>query len=377
MKAGLYIHVPFCRQACRYCDFFFTVSLQYQDAYVEALLSELEYRAGTLSGRVLDSLYLGGGTPSLLSGRNLDRIMEAVRTGYALAPDAEITVECNPDDLSVSYLKGLKNAGVNRLSIGIQSFHDRDLELMRRSHNAKQALAALERAGRAGFRNLTVDLIYGIPGQSESEWNENLQRVRGLPVMHVSAYHLTFEPHTVFEHWRKKGRLKPVDDELSERMYLLLRETLTGWGYEHYEISNFALEGGRSRHNQRYWNGEPYMGFGPSAHSYDGQTRSWNVASLKGYLKAVEDRTTPTGSETLTPGDRYHDALIMSLRTSQGVGREEIRVRCGARFEEWLIRKAGPLVEDGSLVEDGGRFIIPPGHWLMGDHIIRELFLDE
>jgi len=375
-QSGIYIHIPFCRQACRYCDFYFTVSQQYRDDFVEALLTEIRLRKSPLTPGI-GTVYFGGGTPSRLSPAMIESILSALHGAFSLSPHAELTLEANPDDLTPAYLRALSSMGINRLSVGIQSFHQQDLALMRRSHDAGQALRVIPEARDAGFSNINMDLIYGVPGQGLGQWEFNLEQTLKLDPTHLSAYHLTFEPHTVFEHWRKKGRLKPVDDELSERMYLLLRETLTGWGYEHYEISNFALEGGRSRHNQRYWNGEPYMGFGPSAHSYDGQTRSWNVASLKGYLKAVEDRTTPTGSETLTPGDRYHDALIMSLRTSQGVGREEIRVRCGARFEEWLIRKAGPLVEDGSLVEDGGRFIIPPGHWLMGDHIIRELFLDE
>lgn len=376
MKAGLYIHVPFCRQACRYCDFFFTVSLKYRDAYVEALLKELAYRADELAGVEVDSFYLGGGTPSLLSERNLNRIMEMARTTYDISGDAEITIECNPDDLTASYCTVLKNAGVNRLSIGIQSFHNRDLELMRRSHSDKQSLVALANAASSGFENITIDLIYGIPGQTVKEWREHLSRISGLPVKHLSAYHLTFEPHTVFDHWRKKGRLIPVADEVSGEMYSTLRETMAGLEFEHYEVSNFAVSGWRSRHNQRYWTGEPYLGLGPSAHSYDGTARSWNIASLKGYVESVEKRSTPTDSEILTPEEKYHDTLITSLRTSRGISPMEIRNRCGQEPENWFRKKAGPRLQMGDLIETGGRMIIPPDRWLMCDHIIRELFMD-
>lgn len=372
---GIYIHIPFCRQACRYCDFFFTVSLKHEDELINALLLEVKYRSAENRNQPMGSIYLGGGTPSLLSAGNLEKIMQALRHNYRISADAEVTMECNPDDLNKERLDEFRSVGFNRLSIGIQSFADHELKLMRRSHSAIQAASSVEASWAAGFENITVDLIYGIPGQTLEGWTENILRALALPVSHLSAYHLTFEKGTVFDHWRKKGRISPVPEEQSEGMYRILREKMLESGFEHYEISNFARSGFRSRHNQLYWSGEPYLGLGPSAHSYDGTHRSWNVASLKGYMDAVsEDRARET--ETLSVRERYHDYLITSLRTSKGVERKYILKQFGRETSDYFEREASHFVSEGSLRAEGERLYIDPERWLLADQIISRLFLE-
>jgi oxygen-independent coproporphyrinogen-3 oxidase len=371
---GLYIHIPFCRQACRYCDFYFTVSLKYQDEFVEALLLELEKRSAQYKGWEMGSLYLGGGTPSLLSYGNLMRIMEGVQRLYKISPEAEITFECNPDDLMPGRLQELKNAGINRLSIGIQSFVEQELQLMRRSHNAAQAVKSVEDAAIAGFKNTTVDLIYGIPGQTEEGWIQNISRALTLPVTHLSAYHLTYEPGTVFDHWRKKGKIVPVTDELSEKMYKILRLKLEESGFEHYEISNFAREGARSRHNQLYWSGDAYLGFGPSAHSFEGSQRSWNVSSLKDYMAGIAADLPINEYESLSNKEQYHDYLITTLRTTRGADPEFIRMQFGKELGDHFDDRSSRFITAGDMLYIGKRLVIDQERWLMADHIMRELF---
>lgn len=371
---GLYLHIPFCRQACRYCDFFFSVSLRYVDAYVDSLVREIESGAGDQSGTCLETLYLGGGTPSVLSQAQMEKILTAVHQQYEFKEDAERTIECNPDDLSPSHLKQLRALGFNRISIGIQSFHQRDLELMRRSHNAAQAEQSVRDAASAGFENITMDLIYGIPGQNLQEWEENINKALSLPVSHISAYHLSFEPGTVFDHWRKKERLLPVHEEESIKQYKLLRERLLESEFDHYEISNFALNGKMSQHNMIYWSGKPYLGMGPSAHSYDGQKRSWNVSSLKKYMEGIKARKAVSETENLSPEEKYHDYLITSLRTKWGADPEHMRQQFGDDLLEHFQTKSSTFLNQGSMVYVADRWTIHPDHWLIADHILRELF---
>lgn len=374
---GLYIHIPFCKQACRYCDFYFTVSHQYQDPYTGVLLKELELRASEQEqGGNLGSLYFGGGTPSLLSKGNLERILATVKRHYRFSKNPEISIECNPDDLDQSRIDLISELGFNRVSLGIQSFRDEDLTLMRRSHNAAQAEKAVHGLAAAGFDNITVDLIYGIPGQDLSHWEENIRKATELPVNHISAYHLTYEAGTVFDHWRKKGRIKPVYEEDSVAMYRLLREKLTGAGFEHYEISNFAREGWHSRHNQLYWSGRPYLGFGPSAHSFSGKTRLWNVASLKQYMQALEEGLPFSEREELTEKECYHDYIITSLRTSAGADPAVILKRFGEEIQKIFLSRCRSFIKSGRMTERDSRVSIEPDSWLLADHIMRELFLE-
>jgi len=372
----IYIHIPFCRQACRYCDFFFSVSLRYLDSYVDRLVEEIIQRSATNPGTKLDTLYLGGGTPSLLTEQHLDRMVSALLRFHSFREEPEWTIECNPDDLDQKRLSYLRSIGFNRLSIGIQSFNEQDLELMRRSHSARQAAASVQAAASSGFRNISIDLIYGIPGQSVEQWEENIEKALRLPVSHISAYHLTFEPGTVFDHWRKKGRLLPVHEEESVQQYNILRKKLLPAGFEHYELSNFGLAGYRSEHNMIYWSGKPYLGFGPSAHSYDGVSRSWNFSSLKGYLEGIAGGRAISETEHLSTKEHYHDYLITSLRTRWGCDPKHLEKKFGLTYREYFETKARSYLEAGILYYTEGRIVINPERWLIADHILRELFMD-
>jgi len=373
---GIYIHIPFCRRACRYCDFFFTVSLKYLDRFVDTLVEEIRQNGESGPFRSLGTLYLGGGTPSVLSPAHLDKIINAILRYYTFREDPEWTIECNPDDLDISRIKMLQTMGFNRLSIGIQSFHDRDLEIMNRSHNAEQAEASVRMAASSGFENISIDLIYGVPGQSSREWGENLEKALILPVSHLSAYHLTFEQGTVFDHWRKLGRLAPVTDEESVHQYRILRKKLISAGFDHYELSNFARGKKVSEHNMLYWSGEPYLGMGPSAHSYDGERRSWNISSLKEYTERVASGKERGNAELLTITDRYHDYLITSLRTKWGADPAYIEKSFGEKYRQHFESKAGPFLESGKMYETEGQVVIDPEGWLICDHILRALFMD-
>lgn len=372
---GIYIHIPFCRQACRYCDFYFTVSHQFQDRFCASLLKEIEIRAAHQEGEEMQSLYFGGGTPSMLSVANLKSIIEKLKQYYRFSGDAEITIECNPDDLDKVKLSLLRELGFNRISLGIQSFHEEDLKLMRRSHNAGQAVDAVEDAASVGFDNITIDLIYGIPGQSLEGWKDNILKALDLPVKHISAYHLSFEEGTVFDHWRKKGRISPLPENESIMMFRLLRQELGEAGFEHYEISNFAKEGWWSRHNRLYWSGNAYLGFGPSAHSYKGSSRYWNVSSLKKYMNALEKGDIIEEEEVLSEKERYHDYLITSLRTKEGVDLQLLADHFGEEVLQHFTKRARLFVKEGQMMEKKERMAILPDSWLLADHIMRELFM--
>ncbi|HER07747.1 MAG TPA: radical SAM family heme chaperone HemW [Bacteroides sp.] len=372
--AGIYLHIPFCKQACRYCDFFFSVSVRYKTQFVDCLLDEIRLRKQEGVDNQAETLYLGGGTPSLLNGEELDRILDVLHRQYTFGNDAEWTIECNPDDLDRDYLEGLRKRGFNRISIGIQSFREEDLKLMRRSHTAEQGEMAVLEAARAGFENITMDLIYGIPGQTLRHWEESVSKALSLPLSHLSAYHLTFEPGTVFDHWRIKNRLSPVSEETSEQMYRLLRDQLEQEGFDHYEISNFARNGNISEHNMIYWTGNPYTGYGPSAHSYDGTLRSWNISSLKGYMDGIARDEPVKEVERPNLTEKYHDYLITSLRTRWGADPDYIREQFGQEIHACFEKGAERYLREGTMWLQEGKVAITPGKWLITDHILRELF---
>ena len=376
LTKGIYIHVPFCRQACRYCDFYFTVSLRYLDDFINALVEEIRQKGEGFRGRPLETLYLGGGTPSLLSASHLDKILNALHRHYSFRQQPEWTMECNPDDLDKASLEKLKSLGFNRLSIGVQSFIERDLQIMRRSHNARQAEESVRMAGSAGFNQITMDLIYGIPGQTAAEWEWNIEKALSLPVNHLSAYHLTFEPGTIFDHWRKKGKLLPVPEEESVTLYRILREKLIAAGFEHYELSNFGRGNIVSGHNMLYWNGSSYLGLGPSAHSYDGKSRSWNIASLKEYVARISSGKSISETEKLTPREKYHDYLITSLRTKWGADASHIEQAFGEKYSRYFEKQAKTFLSTGAMSKKHSHWMIEAGHWLITDHILRALFID-
>jgi len=373
---GIYIHIPFCRKACRYCDFFFSVSLHYLDKFVDSLVNEIRHKGEANQGKLLETFYLGGGTPSLLSPDHLEKILNAINRYHTFREDSEWTIECNPDDLEKATLKTLYQMGFNRLSIGVQSFHQRDLEIMRRSHHAGQAEEGIKQAAACGFENLTMDLIYGIPGQSTKEWEQNIDTALSLPVNHLSAYHLTFEPGTVFDHWRRKGRLAPVAEEESVEQYRIMREKLLPGGFDHYELSNFAHGESFSKHNMLYWTGQPYQGLGPSAHSYDGERRSWNISSLNEYMDRITSGKKTGENEQLTWREKYHDYLITSLRTRWGADPIHIERTFGKEFRDHFEKKAQAFLHSGSMISNDGKLAIDPGQWLITDHVLRDLFMD-
>ena len=371
--AGLYFHIPFCKRLCAYCDFFHSVELGRGDALVEAMHRELEAAAPFLSDRHVRTIYFGGGTPSLLPPARLQELMDHAAALLDCSAVEERTMEANPDDLDGAYLEALARTEIDRLSVGVQSFDDGALRLMNRRHTAAQAEQALRRAQEAGFRNVTLDLIFGIPGFGEPSLRQSLEKAVGLAPGHISAYHLTIEPATAFGRRAARGTFGPVDGRTSEREYALVHETLTAAGYCHYEVSNYAREGFRARHNSAYWTGDEYLGIGPSAHSFARGIRRWGVASLEEYLR-LAGTDALYGSEWLSERDRYNECVMTGLRTAEGVDPDRIGALFGERRRERFLREAGPLEAAGLLVRHGVRLAIPAERFLLSDSVIERFF---
>jgi oxygen-independent coproporphyrinogen-3 oxidase len=370
----LYLHIPFCRQACHYCDFHFSTSQKNRAQLVEAMMIELELRKDELPGTKLDTIYFGGGTPSLLSEQELKFIFDSITKQFTIAEGAEITLEANPDDLSADYLRLLRSVPVNRLSIGIQSFRDEDLQLMNRVHSAAEGKAAVKRAQDAGFGNLTLDLIYGIPGLSDADWQQNLSTISGLGVPHLSAYCLTVEPRTALAHLVKTGKVSPVDEEQSARQFLALAEFAAANGFQHYEISNFAKEGFIAKHNSSYWFGEPYLGIGPSAHSFHGKTRRWNIANNAQYMKRIMSKAPAYEEETLSETDQFNEYVMTRLRTQWGLGSVKMNERFGKGWTGMLFESAKKWIRSGDLEESAGILRLTRKGKFISDAIAADLF---
>jgi putative oxygen-independent coproporphyrinogen III oxidase len=369
---GLYLHIPFCKQACYYCNFHFSTSLRQKGKMVEAILKELELQRNFLGGAELGSLYFGGGTPSLLETSELVQIFEQIHRLHPVSADAEITLEANPDDLSTEKLQELKKyTPVNRLSIGIQSFAEEDLRWMNRAHTATHARSCLDEALAAGFRDLTIDLIYGSPTTPNEQWAENLRIAFDYGIPHLSCYCLTVEDGTALGTFVRRGQQPPVDEERAAEQFTMLIEAAAIHGYEHYEISNFALPGRYARHNTNYWRNEPYLGVGPSAHSYNGKVRQWNIANNALYIKALEEGRIPFEHEVLTPEQRYNEYIMTSLRTMWGADLERVTA---LGFREHFERTAKPFLESGDLQRDGSFFKLSLSGKLLADRIAMELF---
>ena len=316
--AGIYLHIPFCKQACHYCNFHFSTSLKQKDALVHALLKEIELQKEYLAGQQISSIYLGGGTPSLLSVQELEALFEKIYQLHSVNLEAEVTLEANPDDIDAEALSAWRQLPINRLSIGIQSFADADLQFMNRAHTAREAMACLDLARSGGFENLTVDLIYGTPTLSDAQWHSNMKQVFERDIPHISCYCLTVEPKTALAHFVRTGQARAVDEEQAARQFELLMAGSQSAGYEQYEISNFAKPGFHARHNSSYWRGEHYLGLGPSAHSFNGQSRQWNVANNSKYIAALRNNQLNYELEHLTPEQRYNEYVMTGLRTIWG-----------------------------------------------------------
>lgn len=372
--AGVYIHIPFCVKQCSYCDFHFsTTYAPYRERMLKALEKELLLRSGQYTGKVLETIYFGGGTPSLLSGGEIGKLLQAIERSYATANEKEITLECNPDDCSDENLRAWREAGVNRLSIGIQSFTDHQLDWMNRTHTAHEGAGAVRRAAKAGFRSLTVDLMYGLPGLTGEEWKAQLDRVIALDVDHISAYCLTIEEKTPLAKWVKGGKIHPPDADQQSEQFEQLVETLAQAGYEQYEISNFARSQGYSKHNTAYWKGKSYIGIGPSAHGFNGTQRYWNVAGNHKYMQAIESGTLPETVETLSDHDRFNELLLVGLRTKWGVEKQKLFdvIQPG---DQWF-RRAAQYKSTGKLVESETHYILTLEGRLLADAIASDLFL--
>lgn len=374
--AGLYIHIPFCKQACHYCDFHFSTSLKKKGKLVEMLCRELVLRKNELNSPEIQTIYFGGGTPSLLEAEELQQIFETIYSNYEIAENPEITLEANPDDLTEEKLKMLQASKINRLSIGVQSFFEEDLKLMNRAHNSEEALKSIKLA-RSYFDNISIDLIYGIPGMSIEQWQRNIEISLELGVPHISSYALTVEPNTALQKFIEKGKIKPVDDEAAKLHFEILVETLTSNGFEHYEFSNFGKPGYFSENNTAYWLGKPYLGIGPAAHSYDGNSRKWNISNNPLYIKAIENDKIPQETETLSLSDKYNEYVMTRLRTKFGVALAEVSGKFGEAYKAHFLELAKPLQKEDLLQEKNGVFHITSKGKFLSDGIAADLFFLE
>ena len=347
--AGIYIHTPFCKRRCIYCDFFSTTQSEKKPAYVHALCQELDMRKDYLEGEDIETIYLGGGTPSQLSQEELEKIFSTLYNIYKVKDDAEITLEANPDDLTPEYVHMLRTLPINRISMGIQTFQEETLKLLHRRHTAQQAIEAFQRCREAGFQNISIDLMYGLPGETLDSWKEDLQQAIALRPEHISAYHLIYEEGTTLWKLKEQHQVEEADEDLSVTLFRTLIDELTRAGYEHYEISNFCMPGLHSRHNSSYWTGKKYLGCGPSAHSFNGTSRQWNVASLDKYIHAIQQGKLDYEIEELDIYTRYNDFVITTIRTHWGMSLSQLRSTYGEELYRYCLRMAKPHLEQGVL----------------------------
>ena len=371
----LYLHIPFCKQACHYCDFHFSTSLRQKPALIDALCQEINIQKEYLPGKPLETIYFGGGTPSLLTEADLAQIFATIHRHFLIDPAAEITLEANPDDLTPDKLSLLRRY-VNRLSIGIQTFDEATLRWMNRAHTAVEAQTCVQNAQNAGFNNLSVDLIYGIPNRTEETWQRDLDTMLSLNVPHLSAYALTVEPDTAFGRWTVSGKLPAMDEELAASQFEQLSCVLTKAAYEHYEISNFAIPGHYARHNTAYWQRRPYLGIGPSAHSYNGPSRQYNVASNTRYMADIQAGRLPATVEILTTADQVNDYLLTGLRTQWGCSLTELDALLQADFAQTQARELTQLYATNWLERTGNHLRLTNAGKLFADRVAADLFVD-
>lgn len=371
--AGLYIHIPFCAKRCLYCDFFSNTDMKYKRPYLDALIREMELRQAYLEGEPLETIYFGGGTPSQLAPDDFERLFEAIHRHFDTGSCREITLEANPDDLTPAYASALGGLPFNRVSMGVQSFDDDDLSFLNRRHTATQAIRAVENCRAAGIGNLSIDLIYGLPGQTEAGWEANLREALALDVPHLSAYHLIYEEGTALYKLKEAGQVKPAAEETSLRFFDRLIDRFGAAGYLHYEISNFARPGCFSKHNTAYWTGKKYLGLGPSAHSYNGKEREWNIASLPAYLKGIADERPALEKEPLDARTRYNDYIITGLRTMWGIDLTAIQAEFGSRMRLYCEREAAPFIHQGLLVRRENTLTLSRKGIFVSDGIMSDL----
>lgn len=375
--AGIYLHIPFCKTRCIYCDFYSTTCENLKQRYVKALCRELRIRQKYLQGMQVDTIYFGGGTPSQLDEEDFASIFHTLQTTYGLENATEITIEANPDDLTESYIDSLRRFPFNRISIGIQTFDDMTLKMLHRRHTSSQAIESVKRCREAGFQNISIDLIYGLPDETEEKWLYDLEEAIRLHPEHISAYHLTYEQGTPLYQLRQNHQVHETDEESSLRLFTLLTHTLKQAGYIHYEISNFCRPGKQARHNTAYWQGIPYLGCGPSAHSFDTHSREWNQASLEAYINGMEQDKRPYEQESLSSDTRYNEYIMTGLRTMWGISIERIKKDFGLQRLSYLQQMAKPHLQRGKLLEFNGYLRLTEDGIFVSDDIISDLMFVE
>lgn len=369
--AGLYIHIPFCARRCLYCDFYSNTDRSLMEQYVEAALRELEMESDYLQGEPIETIYFGGGTPSLLPTESIRRLLQSPL--IELSADQEITLEANPDDLTPDYIAALRQLPINRISIGIQSFREQELLFLNRRHTAQQAIDAVKRCQDAGLTNISIDLMYGLPKQTPALWQQTLEAAVALQVPHLSAYHLIYEEGTALSRLVEAGKVEPIDEDLSVELFAQLIKTASQAGYEHYEISNFALPGCYSRHNSSYWQGKKYLGIGPSAHSFNGTERRWNASSLTLYIQGIREGDPDRECETLSLPTQYNEYIITRLRTRWGVDISTIQQRFGDDFVTHFRAQIINSKQQGLVVENEGNYCLTPSGIFLSDGVMSDL----
>lgn len=367
--AGLYFHIPFCKRICSYCDFFRVAELGYLPSVIETMHSELDEQCDFLHDRHIETIYFGGGTPSLLSPKELQRLIDHSSEMYDCRKVGEITVEANPDDVNDEWVEQLAKTQINRVSLGVQSFDDKELKFMNRRHSAQEAVEAVRRLQKAGISNITIDLIFGVDGYGEDVLKRSIAQALDLGVQHISAYHLIIEPNTTFGRRKERGLMREVDEEQSEKEFRLMHETLSVAGYEHYEVSNYALPNYRAKHNSSYWHGVEYLGIGAGAHSYNGEKRHYSEQSVAEYIKAREYI-----EEQLSDIDHFNEYVMTSLRCVEGISLDGIAKRFGDSMADRVMRLAQVWIESGDLRFERGRLYIPAERFMISDAVIETLF---
>ncbi|HUH48129.1 MAG TPA: radical SAM family heme chaperone HemW [Arenibacter sp.] len=370
---SIYIHIPFCKQACHYCDFHFSTNMGKKEMMVEALIKELELRKTEFADEEVHTIYFGGGTPSVLEISEIEEILAAARLHYKVATEPEITLEANPDDLSGDKIGALAASPINRLSIGVQSFFEADLKMMNRAHNAREAEVCIALATQF-FNNVSIDLIYGIPGMTNEQWLANIEKALSFNIPHISSYALTVEPRTALRALIDKGLIAPVDDGAAAGHYQILCDRLHAEGYVNYEFSNFGKSGFFSRNNMAYWQGKKYIGIGPSAHSYDGIRRGWNISNNAKYIKSIAQDILPLETEELSKTDRYNEYIMTGLRTMWGVSLKRIKTDFGAEYHSYLMEQAEGKIRKKLMHREGDRLLISPSGKFLSDGIAADLF---
>ncbi|UYQ93039.1 radical SAM family heme chaperone HemW [Chitinophaga horti] len=373
--AGIYIHIPFCKKACHYCNFHFSTTRHNAGEMVNCLLAEMTIQQTYLAGQSIETIYFGGGTPSILPAVDIQRLLTEARRLFNVIPVPEITLEANPDDLTMEKLAEFSAAGINRLSIGVQSFSEEDLRWMNRAHNADQAVACIMNAQQSGIRNISIDLIYGGPTLTDEAWKENVERAIALGIPHLSCYALTVEPGTALDHFIEKKKIPPIDADKAARHFAILMDMVQAAGYEHYEISNFALPGYHSRHNSSYWKGTPYLGLGPSAHSFNGKSRQWNVANNALYMQSIRQAQVPFEVELLTPEMMLNELIMISLRTAAGCDLRVVNERFGEEKSRQLLAAGEQYVQQGWMIHEGSHLKLTREGKFFADGIAADLFV--